>query len=46
MWCRGALMSFVKHAFERMYRTPVGAWISQVARIAVGTRPGTVVNKL
>ena len=39
-------MSFVKHEIERRDRAPIGAWVLQVARIAVGTRPGTLVNKL
>ena len=42
----GALMSFVKQEIERRHRALSGAWVSQMARIAVGTRPGTLVNKL
>ena len=43
---RCALMSFVKHEFERRDQAPSGAWFSQDVRTAVGTRPGTLVNKL
>ena len=39
-------MSFVKLNIERKYQTPRDAWFSKDGRIRVGTRPGTLLNKL
>ena len=43
---RDALMSSVKHEIEQRCQAPSSAWVLQVVRIAVGTRPGTLVHKL
>jgi hypothetical protein len=43
---RSALMSFVKRRGVQYRVTPGGAGLGMIVRMGVGTRPGTLVNKL